>query len=134
MRPGNCPSLGRRLRTKSLAALRPSGDTELRVRVVDLNASREIYRFMYFTEPDGSFFQYSMFMIDGLVWFAVPADVLMPVPQPVAQLRTVELADGMCRRNLPAIRPRQLTALPAVVSAVNDARITARATSGNPAT
>lgn len=102
--------------------LRDSANVSTRIRVAQLKPSGDpIYRFLHVTQRDAARgFEYVMWCTDGLLWFALPVGLLDPVPEPVSNVRTVELDDGMRRSNLPRLRPRNLAALPAVVSIIND--------------
>lgn len=105
--------------------LRDSTDVSMRVRVAQLKPSGDpVYRFLHFTQRDpAGGFEYVMWVLDGLLWFALPVRLLDPVPEPVARVGTVELEDGVRRANLPRLRPRTLALLPAVLSVINDPRI-----------
>jgi len=68
-------------------------------------------------------FAYVMCVTDGVLLFALPVGLLNAVPEPVASVGTVELADGMLREGLSRLRPRSLALLPALMSVINDPRM-----------
>lgn len=107
------------------ALLRDSTTVSMRVRVAQLKPSGDpVYRFLHLTQRSlARGFEYVMWVMDGLLWFALPVGLLDPVSKPVAHVRTVELEDGMRRANLPRLRPRDLAVLPALLSVINDPRM-----------
>ncbi len=101
---------------------REGSSVDLRVRVADLAADHNLYSYMWVAESDGAFFKYAMWVTRGLVWIVLPSSLLLPMPEPVSRVPTVELMN-VRRSDLPRIRPRNLAALPAVENILADKRI-----------